>query len=129
MTRLIRGILAIAAGGVVAVVAYWVGAVIALLLLRGIPMGSSGGPPTGLELALHLALGGTACLLGATLAVRISRASPQLYAGVLALILGAAAFVGFGKPASNWPVWFGAGMAAMCLLGGATAAVWTTRRA
>lgn len=123
-----RSVLSVAAGGVVALVAYWGGAVLALLLLRGMPLGSTGGPPTGSELAIHLALGAVACFLGTALTVWMSRASPPLHAGVLALILGSGALVGFGKPASQWPSWFGFSMAAMCLLGGAAAAAWAMRR-
>ena len=123
-----RSVLSVTAGGVVALIMYWGGAVVALLLLRGIPLGSAGGPPTRSEVVLHLALGAAACFLGATLTVRLSRTSPRLHAGVLALILGLGALIGFSKPASQWPTWFGVGMAAMCVVGGAAATAWAGRR-
>ena len=122
-----RSVLAVTAGGVVALLMYWGGAVLFLLLLRGIPLGGVGGPPTSSEVVLHLALGAAACFLGTTLTVRLSQASPRVHAGVLVLILGLGALISFAKPASQWPPWFGVGMAAMCLLGGAAAAAWAGR--
>ena len=123
-----RSVLSVTAGLVVALLVFWGGAVVALLLLRGIPLGSAGGPSTGSEIVLHLALGAAACFAGAMLTVRLSQTSPRLHVGVLALILAIGALLSFAKPASQWPRWFGVGMAAMCLLGSAAAAAWASRR-
>jgi hypothetical protein len=110
------GVVGIALGLMSAVLIYWVGAVITLLSLRGIPLGSSGGPPTLPELALHLLFAAAGCAVGGYVALRLAKARlvPALIVG---LALAVAAVVGFGKPISSWPRGFALAMAAACLSG------------
>ncbi len=46
----------------------------------------------------------------------------------MSVVIGAFVIVGFGKEASHWPEWFGAGMAAATLAGAMTAAELRIRR-
>lgn len=123
-----RSIAAWIVGGVMALIAYWVGAVIALLAMRGIPLGSPGGPPTPGDIWVHLTLGAVATFLGARLTMRIAARRIDLHGGVLGLLLGTLMFVGFSKPASNWPTWFGTTMFVACMLGSVVAIASARRR-
>jgi hypothetical protein len=123
-----RSTLGVAAGISAAIAVYWLGAVIALLSMRGVPLGSAGGSPTPAELLLHLILAAIACFGGTMLALIVARRSPLAHAIVLGLLMGIGAIAGFGKPASNWPRWFGYGMGAACLLGASAAAQWRAHR-
>jgi hypothetical protein len=116
-----RSILAIAVGGVVAAAGYWVGAVIALLTMHGIPLGSPGGPSTRGDVLAHLVIAMFATLAGARIAVRIEPQWPARNAFILGLLLGAAVMLGFSKRGSGWPPWFPVTMAAACLLAGVLA--------
>lgn len=124
----LRTIAAFIVGGVAALIAYWVGAVIALLAMRGIPLGSPGEPPTPGEIWVHLVLGAVATFLGARLAMRIAARRPDLHAVVLGLLVATVMLVGFSKPASNWPTWFGATMGVACMLGSVVAISIARRR-
>ena len=124
----LRYLLAVFVGCFSAVLVYWFGAVAALLLLRGIPLGSAGGPPTNIELAIHVILSALAGFAGVEVASRLSRAIPRHLAIPLVILLGLGAIIGFGKPGSTWPSWFPVAMAIMCAIGGMGAAEWKTRR-
>ena len=123
-----RGLLAVLIGGLTAIVTYWGGAIAAFVAIRGIALGSPGGPPTAREVVIHFALGFAASFLGARLAIIIARTSPQMHAGAVGLLAGIGAMAAFGKASSEWPPWFGAAMAASCLGGALAAAVWMIRR-
>jgi hypothetical protein len=123
-----RYLLGIFMGCLGAVLVYWTGAVVALLLLRGIPLGSAGGPPTAAELGIHLLLGTIGGFVGTWAASRVSGSAPPLLAISIALLLGLAAIVAFGSPASNWPRWFGIGMAISCAVGAMGAVGWLGRQ-
>jgi hypothetical protein len=124
----VRSLLSVLAGSLVAIVLYLGGAAAALLVMRGIPLGSAGSPPTPTEIAVQLALAATASLFGAWLAIRLSSAPSRLQAGAVGLLLGIGAIAGFGKPASQWPAWFGVAIAIACFAGAMSAAAWTIRR-
>jgi hypothetical protein len=113
-----RSILAIAVGGVVAAVGYYVGAVIALLTMHGIPLGSPGGPATRGDVLAHLVIAMITTFAGATVATRIEPQWPERNAFILGLLLGTAVLIGFSKRGSGWPAWFPIALAAACLLGG-----------
>lgn len=112
----IRSIVGAIAGVVVAAVAYWIFAVIALLAIRGIPLGSSGGPPTITEVILHMVFAGSGSMTGALTARRIANGlrAPAI---AMAIVLAVGAVAGFGKEASTWPRGFGIAMGAACLIG------------
>ena len=122
-------VIGILCGSAAAAIVYWLGAVISLLAMRGIPLGSGGGPPTNGELLVHLMLGFVAAIVGGALAIRVARAaSSWLPAVATGLILALVAMRGFGKASSQWPGWFGFAMAAACFGGALAAGAWTTRR-
>jgi len=123
-----NSILSVTFGGLAAMAVYWTGAVIALLAMRGMPLGSAGGPATPAEITFHLGLGAVAMLLGAVLTAKLSRTSPRVHVGALGLLLGIGALVGFGKPTSQWPPWFGVAMAALGLGVAAAVLLWLTPR-
>lgn len=124
----LRYALAILVGCLSAVLVYWLGAVAALLVLRGIPLGSAGGPPTNTELAAHLVLSALAGFVAVVAAGRLSRANTRQLAGPLVVLLALGAVVSFAKPASNWPAWFGVAMAIGCAVGVMGATRWRARR-
>ena len=122
-----RRVVAVIAGVPAAIIAYWCGAVVALLLMHGIPLGSTGGPATNGDVSLHLVLAVLASFGGALVAIRIARSSPLATAWATGLLLGAGAIAGFSKPASQWPAWFAFGMAAASILGAVAAGRWAVR--
>ena len=118
---LARAVLAFVMGALAAIATYWIGAVAALLAMRGIPMGSAGGAATAAELAVHLALGVGAGFLAAIVAARfvtgLRRAQALALTLALAGALGVTALLSFSNGASQWPAWFGAGLGAALALG------------
>lgn len=123
-----RYVLAIIMGAFGAVLVYWTGAVVALLLVRGIPLGSAGGPPTTSEVGIHLLLATIGGFVGGLAAGRLSRSAPLRLAVPLAAVLGLGAIIGFGNPAGQWPRWFGFAMAISCAVGVLGAFGWISRR-
>ena len=121
MITLARAVLALVMGVLAAITTYWIGAVAALLAMRGVPLGSPGGPASTPELAVHLILGTGAGFVGAIVAARIAIAPTRRHAFVvtmaLGLILGATALLSFSNVANQWPVWFGAALGAALALG------------
>ena len=127
MIAVLRSIGGIVTGAIVAAVTYWVAAVVAFLVMHGIPLGSAGGPPTTGDVTVHLVAASAASLGGGRLAARIASSRPHLHALVPGAVLGIGAFVGLSKPSSNWPDWFAYAMASACI-GGAILAGRTARR-
>lgn len=123
-----RSLVAVTAASIVAIVAYWCAAVVALLTMHGIPLGSAGGPPTAADISVHLALAALASFGGCLVAFRIARTSPHLHAWAVGAVLAIGAIAGFGKPSSQWPAWFSVGMAASCSVGAIAASRWRMRR-
>lgn len=116
-----RSIAALVVGAGLASIVYWVGAVIALLAMHGIPLGSPGGPPTWADLLVHLSLAAAGSLAGSSVTMRIAGRRRELYASALGVLLAIIVLVGFSKP-NNWPGWFGPAMAAACIIGSLVAA-------
>lgn len=107
----VRGIVA---GALVAVAGYWIAAVIALLMVHGVPLGSAGGPPTVWDASLHLVLAAAASFVGGLVAVRSAGHRPLFHALAVGGLVATLMFLGFSKPASTWPGWFPYGMALAC---------------
>ena len=128
LTLALKSIGGVVAGGFIAAVGYWLVAVVALLLMHGIPLGSSGGPPSTADVSAHLAFATAASFIGALVAVRIAGYRSQLHALVLGALLGISMFLGFSKPTSNWPAWFPYGMALACGCGALLASRFPNRR-
>lgn len=124
----LKSIGAVVVGGLTAVVGYWMAAVIALVAMHGIPLGSSGGPPTTADVSAHVLFAAAASLGGGFVATRIADYKPRMHALVLGGVLALLAFLGFSKPSSNWPDWFPYGMAAACAGGAFVASRWAPRR-
>ena len=121
-------------GTLAAITTYWIGAVAALLAMRGVPLGSPGGPASTPELAVHLILGMGAGFVGAIVAARIAVALTRWQAFaltiVLGIVLGATALLSFSNVANEWPVWFGAALGGALAVGtlmGGHVAEWKTR--
>jgi hypothetical protein len=113
----VRSLIAVLAGGVVAAVLFQVGAVSAFVGLYGIPLGASAGPPTVGYFVLNLGFAGIAALAGGWLTARLARQWPLAHVGVLALVLAAVALWGFTGPASQWPPWYPPALALVALAG------------
>ena len=128
LTLAAKSISGVVAGGMIAASGYWIAAVIALLAMHGIPLGSSGGPPSTADVSAHLVLASGASFVGGLVAIRIAGYRPRLHALVLGGLLGTAVFLGFSKPASNWPAWFPYGMAVACGCGAFLASRLAIRR-
>lgn len=124
----LRSIGAIVAGGLVAAIGYWAAAVVALLVMHGLPLGSPGGAPTTADVSAHLAFAAAASLGGGLVAMRIAGCRPRLHALAMGGLLAMSMFLGFSKPASNWPVWFPYGMAVAFATGAALASRLAIRR-
>lgn len=110
-TLILKSIGSVAAGALVAAVGYWIAAVVALLLMHGLPLGSPGGPPTASDVSIHLLFAAVAGFSGGIVALRIAGHKPRLHAFATGALLATFMFLGFSKPASNWPGWFPYGMA------------------
>lgn len=110
-----RRVIAVVAGTLAAVVGYWCAAVVALLTMHGIPMGSAGGPPTTADGLVSLAIAAAASCGGGLLTARIAAGRYVMLAP--GLLLGVMSVVGFSRPSSHWPSWFPYGMAASCAAG------------
>src|SRR5688572_3175253 len=110
----LKSIAGVVAGVMIAAAAYWLGAVVALLTMHGIPLGSAGGSPSTADVLVHLGLATAASAAGALSAVRIAGYRPRLHALLTGGLFGAFMFLGFSKPSSNWPAWFPYGMAVAC---------------
>lgn len=116
-----RSIAALVVGAGIASITYWVGAVIALLAMHGIPLGSPSGPPTRADVLVHLSLAAVATYAGSAMSMRIALGRRELHAIALGVLLAIMVLFGFSKP-NNWPGWFGAAMALACILGSAARA-------
>ena len=127
-TLVFKSIGGVVAGGMIVAAGYWIAAVVALLIMHGIPLGSSGGPPSTADVSAHLAFATAASFVGGLVAVRIAGYRPLLHALVLGGLLGTSVFLGFSKPASNWPAWFPYGMAVACGCGAFLASRFAIRR-
>lgn len=127
-TLVLKSIGGVVAGGLVAAAGYWVAAVVALLVMHGLPLGSPGGPPTTADVSAHLAFATAASFGGGLVAARIAGYRPHLHALVIGGLLATFMFLGFSKPASNWPAWFPYGMAVACAGGAALASRFAIRR-
>ena len=125
--HILKSIGGVAAGGLIAAVGYWIAAVVALLVMHGIPLGSSGGPPTMADVWVHLALATAASFAGCLVAGWIADYRPHIHALVLGGLLGTLVLLGFSKPASNWPIWFPYGMAVACGCGAVLASRFAIR--
>lgn len=127
-TLVLKSIVGVVAGGLVAAAGYWMEAVVALLVMHGLPLGSPGGPPTTADVSAHLAFAIAASFGGGLVAVRIAGYRPHLHALVIGGLLATVMFLGFSKPTSNWPAWFPYGMAVACVVGAVLASRFAIRR-
>lgn len=121
MIHILKSVAGIAAGVAVAVIAYWFAAVVALISMHGIPLGSPGGPPTPADVSVYLLFGAAATFGGALVATRIAGRPAPRHALLVGALLAAGAFAGFSKPSSNWPAWFPFAIASACACGAALA--------
>ena len=112
-----RSMVAILAGGAVAVVLFQVGAAVAFVVLHGIPLGASPGPPGVAYFALNLGFAGVAAFAGGRLTCRVARQRCRLCVTALGVALAALALWSFSRPTSQWPEWYPPVLAFVALLG------------
>lgn len=127
-TLVLKSIGGLIAGGLVAAAGYWVAAVVAFIVMHGLPLGSPGGPPTTADISVHLAFATAASFGGGLVAAWIAGYRPQLHALVIGGLLAMSMFLGFSKPATHWPAWFPYGMAVACATGAVLASRFAIRR-
>lgn len=127
-TLVLKSIRGVVGGGLVAAAGYWGAAAVALLVMHGLPLGGPGGPPTTADVSAHLAFATAASFGGGMVAVRIAGYRPHFHALAVGGLFATFMFLGFSKPASNWPVWFPYGMAVACVSGAAFASRFAIRR-
>lgn len=127
MTSL-RCIAALLLGGLTGIVVYWVIAVVAYLSMHGIPLGNSGGPPTPADLAIHLVGATLASATAGLVTERLAPLRPMAFVIALAFSLALFAFLGFSKPASNWPAWFAVAFALAVIMGGIAGGLFSGKR-
>jgi hypothetical protein len=113
----VRGIIAVLAGGAIAAVLFQVGAAVAFVVLYGIPLGASPGPPTASYFVLNLGFAGIAAIAGGRLTASFARQRRRTLVGALALVLAAVALGGFSQSGSQWPGWYPSILALVGLVG------------
>lgn len=79
-TLVLKSIGGVVAGALVAAAGYWIVAVVAFLLMHGLPLGSARGPPTTADVSVHLVFATAVSLSGRIVAVRIAGHRPHLHA-------------------------------------------------
>jgi peptidoglycan/LPS O-acetylase OafA/YrhL len=102
----VRSLAAVVGGWTVGVVGYQIVAIVALLSVHGIPLGSAGGPPGPAYFAVNLTLSALVAAAAGWTAARIARAHPTAHGAVAGGALAALALWGFTRPASHWPGWY-----------------------
>jgi hypothetical protein len=112
-----RGMLAVVAGAAVAAILFQVGAVVAFVVLYGIPLGSAAGQPSAGYFVLNLGFAGIAAIAGGRLTASLARKRRRTHIGALALVLAVTALWGFSRPASHWPGWYPPVLAVVALVG------------
>jgi hypothetical protein len=113
----LRSVLAVLAGGIVAVVLFQLGAIIAFVTLYGIPLGASPGPPSAGYFAANLGFAAIAAVVGGWVTARFAQPRPLVATGFLAVILAVIAVSAFSKPGSQWSAWFPPVLALIALAG------------
>lgn len=121
-----NSIVAIVVGAAIAIASYWIGAVVALLAMHGIPLGSPGGKATGGDILAHFLIATVATVVGVNAAIRIDRARVRPNSLALGLLLASLSAIAFSKESSSWPRWFPIVMVLACI-GGALIATRITR--
>lgn len=128
-TARVRHLGGVLAGLLLAVLLFQFGAVVALLVTVGIPLGASPGPPGLAYFALNLGFALLAAAVAGWVAARVARTRVRSTALVLAATLAVLALWGFSKPASQWPGWYPPVLALVAVTGVFLGAVWRERRA
>ena len=103
---MLRNVIAVLAGGLIAAVLYQVGAVVGFVGLYGIPLGASPDPPGSAYFAINLGFAMLAAVAGGCATARWAGSRGMAPVGVLAVVLAAVVLWGFTKPASRWPGWY-----------------------
>lgn len=114
---MLRNVIAVLAGGLVAAVLFQVGAVVAFVGLYGIPLGASPGPPGSGYFAINLGFAALAAVAAGWVTARLAGPRPLAPVGALAVVLAAVVSWGFTKPASQWPGWYPPVLALVGLVG------------
>lgn len=112
-----RSLVAIAAGAGVAAGLFQLGAIVALLVFVGLPLGAPGGPPSAGYYGVNLSLAAVAAMLGGRVSAWVAGPMRRWAVPVLAFLLAVVALWGFSRPASQWPSWYPAALALVGAVG------------
>jgi len=112
-----RSLIAVLAGGTVAAVLFQIGAVLAFVMLYGIPLGAAPGPPSVGYFGLNLGFAALAALAGGRITANLARRRRRAHVAIVAVGLAAMAVWGFSGPASHWPGWYPPTLALVGLAG------------
>jgi hypothetical protein len=112
-----RSLVAIAAGAGVAAGLFHLGAIVALLVVVGLPLGAPGGPPSGGYYVINLGLAAVAAVLGGGVSAWVAGPMRRRAVPLLAVLLAGLALWGFSQPASQWPSWYPATLALVGAVG------------
>jgi hypothetical protein len=110
-----RNVIAVLAGGLTGAALYQLGAVIALVVLYGIPLGSSPEPPGVPYYILNLSFAALAAGAAGLVTARLARPDPRAAIALVAVILAGVSLWGFTRPASQWPAWYAPVLAMIAL--------------
>ena len=111
-----RLLIAIAAGLSTTVLLAYLGLVVFLLTVVGIPLGATPEPLRPIHYAVLLAIICGAALVGGRTAGRIVRSHRRLAVTTMSVILAVGALWGFSGP-NNWPGWWGGAVAVAVVAG------------
>jgi hypothetical protein len=112
-----RSLVAIAAGAGVAAGLFQLGAIVALLVFVGLPLGAPGGLPSGGYYVLNLGLAAVAAVVGGRVSAWVASSERRRAVPLLAVLLAGVALWGFSQPASQWPRWYPATLALVGAVG------------
>lgn len=124
----IKSLIALLLGGLTGGVVYWVIAVVLLLSMHGIPMGSAGGPPTRTDFTVLLVGAMLAGVAAGMVTARLAPARAHALVVLLAISLAIFAYLGFSNPGANWPRWFAATFALAVTAGVITGGLFLCKR-
>lgn len=111
-----RSFTAAFAGFVVGTVLFLGGVVAIFVLLHGIPLGASPGPPTTSFYIMNLGAGLLAGLVAGSVTARIAHPPRRPAIMLLGVAMAAVLLWGFSKPGSQWPAWYPGAIALVALI-------------
>lgn len=112
-----RAAVAIITGAVVTILLAYLGAIVLLLVRVGIPLGSAGSEPSGVDYAVLLAVAAGAGAIGGHIAAGLAHRHGRAVIMGLSALVACGALWGFTSPGSQWPAWWGPALALAAAIG------------